>query len=101
MNRTEALAEITRLEHSLHELANFTLSDAYKYNKEELARLRLVVGQYGCHAAHLPGSPTTIWYDTRREAVASAKDANRQPWNRNSNRALIIAPDGTGTRLYA
>lgn len=99
MSRTEALEEIARLERALRENTR-PLSDAYKHDTEELARLRLEVGQYGCHAAHLPGNHTTIWYDTRREAVESAKDANRQPWNRNSNAALVISPNGAGTRSY-
>lgn len=92
MTRNETLEEINTLERYLEENANFTRSEAYQSGKERLSRLRKSIGLVGCYAQHMPGQSRTIWCDSLREAQALAAEANRQPWNRNSNAAQIVHP---------
>ena len=71
------------------------MSNLSKYAKEQSSTHR-----FGSIGQHLPGNETTLWYSSKKAAVDCCKDTNRQPWNRNNNRAGLVLPSGEITRSY-
>jgi|SRR6187549_145023 len=97
MTRAEALKEVARLEQYLVANNNFQASDDYKAAKEDIWRLREELGLWGAYAQHTPGPSTTIWYDSRAEALESCKSANSNPW---SSFAQLVSPTGKTTVIH-